>query len=215
MKPPSQTYRVKRHPHLGHQTKKTNHKKNKTKKRSFVFKETAYNSGEGMLTSVWGPSMWHVLHTMSFNYPVLPTPDDKDHYRDFIENLKHILPCRYCRENVTLNLKQYPLTMDALADRAHFSRYIYDLHERVNKRLGKKNTLTYADVRERYEHFRSRCLLNSLQVRPNVEKGCTEPIYGNKTKCVLKVIPQDRKETSFQVDKLCLRRKEGIKERTV
>ena len=27
-----------------------------------------YLSGDGMLTSVWGPSLWHYLHTMSFNY---------------------------------------------------------------------------------------------------------------------------------------------------
>ena len=26
-----------------------------------------------MLTTVWGPSLWHSLHTMSFNYPVKPT----------------------------------------------------------------------------------------------------------------------------------------------
>ena len=31
-----------------------------------------------MLTSVWGPSMWHYLHTMSFNYPVKPTPEEKN-----------------------------------------------------------------------------------------------------------------------------------------
>ena len=26
-----------------------------------------YNSNEGMLTSVWGPGMWHFLHIISFN----------------------------------------------------------------------------------------------------------------------------------------------------
>ena len=43
-------------------------------------------SGDGMLTAVWGPSMWHYLHTMSFNYPVSPTKDDKIHYKKFILN---------------------------------------------------------------------------------------------------------------------------------
>ena len=36
-----------------------------------------YNSKEGMLTSVWGPSLWHYLHTMSFNYPINPTEVQK------------------------------------------------------------------------------------------------------------------------------------------
>ena len=30
-----------------------------------------------MLTSVWGPGMWHYLHTMSFIYPTNPTKQDK------------------------------------------------------------------------------------------------------------------------------------------
>jgi len=38
-----------------------------------VYSPDDYNSNDGMLTSVWGPSMWHYLHTMSFNYPVAPT----------------------------------------------------------------------------------------------------------------------------------------------
>ena len=39
-------------------------RKNKTKK---VYDKDDFASGDGMLTSVWGPSLWHYLHTMSFN----------------------------------------------------------------------------------------------------------------------------------------------------
>ena len=41
------------------------------------FNETDFKSGDGMLTSVWGPSLWHSLHTMSFNYPVNPSLEEK------------------------------------------------------------------------------------------------------------------------------------------
>mgnify|MGYP001475513618 CR=1 FL=1 len=44
------------------------------------FKKEHFNSNEGMLTSVWGPSMWHSLHTISFNYPVNPTQEDKSFF---------------------------------------------------------------------------------------------------------------------------------------
>ena len=57
----------------------TRKKKNPNKK-TRVFKKKELNSGDGMLTTVWGPSMWHVLHTMSFNYPVQPTKEDKQNY---------------------------------------------------------------------------------------------------------------------------------------
>ena len=66
--------------------------KNKTKK---VYDKNDFSSGDGMLTSVWGPSLWHFLHPMSFNYPVKPTKEDKQYYMNFIHSLKFILPTAY------------------------------------------------------------------------------------------------------------------------
>ena len=56
-------------------------KETKKKRNKRVFTKKNYMSGDGMLTTVWGPSMWHYLHTMSFNYPVKPSDDDKKHYK--------------------------------------------------------------------------------------------------------------------------------------
>ena len=64
-----------------------------------VFGESEFNSGDGMLTTVWGPSLWHTLHTISFNYPVNPTNEEKKNYQKFICSLRHVLPCKYCRMN--------------------------------------------------------------------------------------------------------------------
>jgi hypothetical protein len=193
----------------------THTRKNKTKKHR-VFKKGDYYSGDGFLTSVWGPALWHSLHTMSFNYPVNPTPEDKKHYRDYILSLQHVLPCKYCRENLKTNFKSMPLTMDNMKNRESFSRYIYNLHELVNKMLKKKSGLTYCDVRERYEHFRSRCTeekpiifkYKKLQTRKNKgnkEKGCTEPLYGEKSKCIIKIVPQNESGQSMQIDKKCIK----------
>jgi hypothetical protein len=183
---------------------------NKTYKNR-VFTKSDYNSGDGMLTTVWGPSMWHFLHVMSFNYPIHPTKEDKIHYRNFIISLKYILPCKYCRINLTKNLKQLPITMQTMKNRDSFSRYIYNLHELVNKMLNKKSDLTYNDVRERYEHFRSRCLLPVIPIPikkiNKKEKGCTEPLYGKKSKCIIKIVPQDNRSNSFQMDKKCFKSK--------
>jgi len=207
--------------------RKSNNTKSKTRKR--IFKKTDYNSGDGMLVSVWGPSIWHALHTISFNYPIHPTAQEKQHYRDFILNLQYVLPCKYCRINLKTNFKHLPLTMAKMKNRETFSRYIYDLHELINKMLHKKSALTYCDVRERYEHFRSRCteekpkiftfkqfdknsLKNSknrtMKNRGNKEKGCTEPLYGKKSKCIIKIVPQDNNEATFQMDKKCIKTRE-------
>ena len=91
-----------------------------------------------------------------------------------------------------------------MENRDLFSRYIYDLHETVNKMLHKKSNLTYCDVRERYEHFRSRCtdekptVFTFKKTKTNTktktqrkkEKGCTEPLYGKKSKCVINIVAQ-------------------------
>ena len=74
-----------------------------------VFSQDDYNSGDGMLTTIWGPSMWHYLHTMSFNYPVEPTCEDKLRYMDFILNLQYVLPCGKCRKNLKKNFKKLPI----------------------------------------------------------------------------------------------------------
>jgi len=186
-------------------------KNRKTTKRIFTRKE--YNAGDGMLTTVWGPPMWHYLHTMSFNYPVNPTKEDKRNYRDFVLNLRYVLPCKYCRMNLKTNLKQMPLTMSNMKDRESFSRYIYELHELVNRMLKKSSGLSYCDVRERYEHFRARCTdenpklfkFKRLNTRKKKEKGCTEPLYGKKSKCVLNIVPQDEKVASLKIDDKCVK----------
>ena len=59
-----------------------------------------------MLTTVWGPSLWHTLHTISFNYPVKPTLQDKKNYKRFIMNLRYVLPCKYCRMNFKKKFKR-------------------------------------------------------------------------------------------------------------
>lgn len=176
---------------------------------SKVYTDEEYNSNDGMLTTVWGPAMWHYLHTMSFNYPVKPTTKDKKHYHEFIIKLQHVLPCGKCRENLKENFKKLPIKKCAMKSRYTFSKYIYDLHELINTMLGKRSGLSYEEVRERYEHFRSRCATKSKthkkrQMRKQKrEKGCTEPIVGEKSKCVINIVPKTEKVDTFNMDKRC------------
>jgi hypothetical protein len=170
-----------------------------------------YNSGDGMMTSVWGPAMWMMLHTMSFNYPINPTYEQQKHYYKFYSNLKNTLPCRYCRENLTKNLKKHKLSKDVMKSRETLSRWVYELHELVNKQLGKESGLSYEEVRDRYEHFRARCLVEPGKEPPpgdnKKEKGCTEPLYGVKSKCVINIVPRDDRLNSFKMDPKCVIKK--------
>ena len=59
-------------------------KKRKKRNKKHTYKRRDYISNDGMLTSVWGPPLWHVLHCISFNYPNKPTKSDKKNYKRFI-----------------------------------------------------------------------------------------------------------------------------------
>jgi len=169
-----------------------------------VFSNVDYNSNDGMLTYIWGPALWHSLHIISFNYPVKPTKEQQKYYYNFFINLKNILPCKYCRENYVKNLELLPLDNKVLKNRESFSRWVYKLHELVNKHLNKKSNLKYEEVRDRYEVFRSRCLIDpKLNKKEIKEKGCTNSLYGIKSKCIINIVPKDSKKSSFIIDNKC------------
>jgi hypothetical protein len=183
--------------------KKRGVKQNKT------YSKRHFNSGDGMLTKIWGPALWHALHTISFNYPVNPTSEDKKYYKNYILNLQYVLPCKFCRVNLKNNFKRLPLKKSHMKSRNSFSRYVYNLHEMVNKMLNKKSNLTYCEIRDRYEDFRSRCTQEKVKLFKftRKERGCTEPLYGKKAKCVLKIIPDEQRCKTLKIDRKCIKHK--------
>jgi hypothetical protein len=40
------------------------------------------------------------------------------------------------------------------------------------------------------------------------EKGCTEPLYGEKSRCILNIVPQEQKGETFQIDEKCIKRRD-------
>ncbi len=171
-----------------------------------VFSNADYNSSDGMITTVWGPPLWHFLHTTSFNYPLFPTQADKKNYKNLILGLKCVLPCGNCKRNFSNNLKVLPLKASDMKDRKSFSLWVYKLHEVVNKSLGKKSGLTYADVRERYEHFRARCVVPNTRERK--DNTIESPVHGKKAQCILRIIPYNKKNKSLIIDKNCIKGKQ-------
>lgn len=171
-----------------------------------IYTKKDYNSNNGMQTSLFGP-IWFTLHLISFNYPVNPTQQDKVNYMNFIKSFKYTLPCVYCRNNLESNLKKINFNMNSMKNRETFSRSIYDLHNCVNKMLNKKIKISYNEVRDRYESFRSRCdetQLNKdvkfIQVKynkNNKEKKCENSLYGVKGKAVIEIIPKKSKKKTF------------------
>ena len=139
------------------------------------------NINNGIITKIWGPSTWISLHAITFGYPLEPTEKNKEDYKKYFELVGDTLPCKYCR----ISYKEFilsgctRLTMDTMKNRHTLTRWMYDIHERVNKKLGVDYGVTYDDVVKRYETFRAKCSTNIK------EKGC--------------IMPLDKKSNSYQV----------------
>lgn len=84
---------------------------------------------------IWGPKLWFMLHTISFNYPDNPSFDDMKYHQDFFEILVHIIPCATCANHYSEYISKNPPKLSSKKD---LIKWTIDLHNNVNQRLGKK-----------------------------------------------------------------------------
>jgi hypothetical protein len=94
---------------------------------------------------LWGGSFWKVIYFIIVSYSDNPTNDEKQHVKQFFENLKFILPCETCRDHYTINLKNRPLTDEILSSKTKLMKWCIDNNNEVNERLGKP-TITEEDI---------------------------------------------------------------------
>lgn len=129
-------------------------------------------NNNGMITKIWGPPMWISLHTVTFGYPNNPTDEQKIKYKKYFELVGDILPCKYCRESYKefISSGSTKLTDDVMENRHTLSRWFYDIHERVNKKLGVNYGVSYEDVVNKYEAYRAKC---TTDVKAT---GCVMPL---------------------------------------
>lgn len=125
-----------------------------------------------MDTRFWGPDAWPLLHLIA-SAPSHTAPSAV--LRWFLL-LEFVLPCKYCRTSFHDYLRLQPLTLAIINDRAAFSRWMYQIHNRVNAKLRGQGLLTAADptwptVRDRYTAMH--------------DGLCTKPMMGWKFLCAI------------------------------
>lgn len=114
---------------------------------------------EGLITSIWGPSTWNTLHCITFNYPIEPTEEDKQHYKQFFQSLAYVLPCETCRNSYKKHITtpEFELSDEVLQDRDSLTKWLYKLHKKVSHKTGTKYKLTYEDVYDKYSSYIIKC----------------------------------------------------------
>lgn len=131
------------------------------------------NKNNGLITKIWGGPGWIFNHSVTFGYPIEPTPLQREEYRQYFTSLGHVLPCRYCRESYQKFISEGPtkLTDEVLKNRDSLTRWMYDVHQAVNAKLEVDYGITYEDTVDKYESFRAKC---GKPVK--TEKGCVAPL---------------------------------------
>jgi len=101
----------------------------------------------------WGPAGWTFLHSIGFSYPeATPTVEEKESMYKFLVHTGAVLPCRRCRRHYAafVRARLSDPYCAVLADRESLSRFLVDLHNDVNRRLGRPE-MSFERVRALYE----------------------------------------------------------------
>jgi Erv1 / Alr family len=99
----------------------------------------------GIDTRYWGPSAWQLFHLVAFRTP---------HPDDVLNDMKDVLPCKYCRASTTEFVHKHPLRGDP-------GKWLYDIHNMVNHKLREQSkedknvrdpgpNPTFAEVKAKY-----------------------------------------------------------------
>ena len=99
--------------------------------------------------SVWGPPLWRKMHLETFNCPENPTQKDKVNIIKYFNSIINVLPCEKCRKHYIRELMMNPVT-DHVNSRKALIKWLIDLHNSINRRLGKR-VLSYKEVYAIYE----------------------------------------------------------------
>jgi hypothetical protein len=108
-----------------------------------------------MDTRFWGPSGWRLFHLVAADELAPPRQRDVAKWFELIE---YVLPCKYCRASFHEYARLQPLTPSIIADRTQFSRWMYDIHNRVNGKLRGQGLLTkpnpsWPAIQQRYHRL--------------------------------------------------------------
>ena len=84
----------------------------------------------------WGPSTWKVIHAFAIGFPENPTIEEVNAMGNFLDGLKHLIPCAKCRRHYSDNMKE--IGPPPVYSKKDLVKWTFDLHNMVNKMLNKK-----------------------------------------------------------------------------
>ena len=168
------------------------------------------NKHNGLRTAAWGPPGWMFLHCITFGYPVNPREFDRKNglrsgttekrYIKFFKALGDVLPCKHCRNNYKKNIKQRPIEKN-VKSRDDITRWLYGIHNMVNRHLGYKYSVKFSTVKQKYEKYRAKCKPDTKKEEKikNNKIGCVIPVGNKKYKCKVVTLVDSKKRIKRRI----------------
>jgi hypothetical protein len=120
------------------------------------------HSTNGFVSTAWGPALWYLLHTLSFRVDT-----DRRNFEAWFLLLEHVLPCGACRGNFPRNLHDAGYTpTSTFRSMRSTSMFLWRFHKTVNSSLHKSNTLSYSQVKQRYQCGQARNVVVTINGEP-------------------------------------------------
>jgi len=112
----------------------------------------------------WGPTLWTILH--GFAEHSGHNEDERQHWIFLLEGLPKIVPCPECSKHITVWLRSHPVSILRKIPMTGFydwtTGYLFELHEEVNRRLGKPS-FSKSALKETYASLDLQVNLESLK----------------------------------------------------
>ena len=93
----------------------------------------------------WGPVFWRLLHGLGERAGTVGMQklraDEIRSWKTILTSLDRALPCEHCRQHLKSYISSHPIVVPENYEqfRPFIRRWLYDLHEDVNRRLGKSS----------------------------------------------------------------------------
>jgi len=90
----------------------------------------------GLEPTLFGRNLWAVIHQVALGAPAVMDASQSAAYMSFYAIIPQIIPCRSCGDHLLQTYTEIPIEK-SLAGSATLFTWTVDLHNAVNKRLGK------------------------------------------------------------------------------
>lgn len=124
---------------------------------------------------LWGPSLWKLLHSSAeriHSKALQKLPQEESRiWSQLLYSLRFSLPCPQCKKHYQGFLNAYPLSSYSKED---VRLWLYRLHQDVNQRLGRSQSLSLTEVEEHYSApfcFSEAMAVVAGQMRIGIQRG--------------------------------------------